>query len=130
MSRIAWLAGLIVFVSGREYLEENVLWKISSEQVALRSWIVFLIPFITGVYLSLLFLEGKVKKFDQPLFFMVLLPTLFFAILPIFIRTLTIENVPYEITWLSMKLNAGNLLPLVAGLSFLPAVIGKGKHRK
>lgn len=130
MKRISWLAGLILFISGKSYIEENILWKIPNEQTVLRLWVLFLIPFLTGVYLSLLFLEEKTRKSDRSFLLMISLLTLFFAIFPILIRTVEIGPIPYELTWFMMKVNTGNLLPLVAGLTFLPAVTGKRKRRR
>ncbi|UJF15901.1 hypothetical protein LZ578_01780 [Jeotgalibaca sp. MA1X17-3] len=130
MKRISWLAGLIIFISGKNYIEENILWKIPDEQMILQLWALFLIPFLTGVYLSLLFLGEKTNKNDYSLLLVILLPTLLFAILPILIRTFAVGPIPYELTWLIMKVNTGNLLPLVAGLTFLPAFTVKRKRRR
>ena len=128
--RIIWIAGFVILISSREFVEKNVLWKITSTYIDLYSWVVFLLPFITGVYIFLLFWEGRGGKADAPLFLIVCLPALLFSVLSILISTLAIKDVPYELSWIISKLNTGNILPLLAGITLLPGLSGKRKKNK
>lgn len=131
LNRLVWLAGLVLLISLREELNRRVLWQLASSRSTWTLWLSFLIPFLTGVYFSLLFLEGKAKGTDRVLFGIITLPTLFFSLLPALLASFELEKLSSDqLIWLAEKLNAGQILPLVAGLAFLPSLFAKEKRRR
>lgn len=120
--KIVWAAGLVLLILGRNYIEEQFLWqlRIANDNLFLYNGIVFLLPFLTGIYLSLLFLWSNFKVNDASLLFIVAIPSFILSVLPMVIQQVSIP-LPHTIIWLVSTLNIGEILPLVAGLAILPS---------
>lgn len=119
---VIWLAGLVVIIFGRDYLDKNVLWRLTgSDDVMLYTWIRFGLSFFTGLYLSLLFVWNNFKVKGSALFYVVALPTLILAVLSPLLATVTIASLPEPVYWFINVINKGNYLPLIAGLTLIPS---------
>lgn len=133
ITKIVWLAGLVLLIWGRTYLNEQVLWRLSSgrEGVILVTWIYFLIPFLTGLYLSLLLIWSDFRVQDFSLFVVILLPSLFFSLAWPLMRTVDFSRMPYLLVRLIGILGANEILPLVAGFTLLPSLrIGQPTRKR
>lgn len=123
LGKVVWVAGLVLLILGRNYLDEQVLLqlRLSSESTFLYSGIIFLIPFLSGMYLSILFLWCNIKVNDASLLFLVAIPSVILAICPLVLEIITI---PLEewIQWLILTLNKDGFLTLVAGVTLLPSL--------
>lgn len=121
LMKIVWLAGLVLVIFGRNYLVQNILWRLSNpEDMLLSAWVQFLLPFATGIYLSLIFIWSQFKTRDASLFYLVALPTFLLAIIAPLIVTFPIQ-LPHPFMWLVEVLNQEGYLAFVAGLTFLPS---------
>lgn len=119
---VIWLAGLVVIIFGRDYLDKNVLWRLTgSDDVMLYTWIRFGLSFFTGLYLSLLFVWNNFKVKGSALLYVVALPTLILAVLSPLLATVTIASLPEPVYWFINVINKGNYLPLIAGLTLIPS---------
>lgn len=119
---VIWLAGLVVIIFGRDYLDKNVLWRLTgSDDVMLYTWIRFGLSFFTGLYLSLLFVWNNFKVKGSALLYVVALPTLILAVLSPLLATITIASLPEPVYWFINVINKGNYLPLIAGLTLIPS---------
>ena len=84
LTKIVWVAGLVLIIFGRNYLNQHVLWRLSSsaDGFLITTWLNFLIPFLVGAYLSLLLLWSGVRMNDPALLWIVAIPTTIIAVLP------------------------------------------------
>lgn len=118
---IIWLAGFILLVFGHDYLDKNILWRLTTpDDAVLYAWLGFALPFFSGMYVSLLFIWNQLKVKDAALFFIVALPTLFVAVIDPLLVTFHLP-LPIQLVWLVEMLNGTEYLTLVAGLTFLPS---------
>ena len=121
LMNLVWLAGLILVIFAHNYLNGNVMWRLTTpEDAVLYAWLQFALPFLTGLYVSLAFVWNNFRMKDASLFFMVVVPTLVIAILnPISVTF----NLPFpdQIIWFVHTLNMENTLALVAGLTLIPS---------
>lgn len=121
LMNIIWLAGLVVVIFGHDYLDKNVLWRLTTpDDAILYAWLQFALPFLTGIYMSLVFVWSNFKMRDMSLFFIVALPTLIIAVLLPVMATFSIP-LPEPVYWFVNVMNAGQYLPLVAGLTLIPS---------
>lgn len=122
LMKIVWLAGLVLVIFGHNYLAQTILWRLSTpNNRLLLAWVQFLLPFVTGIYLSLIFLWSQFKARDASLFYLIALPTFILAIFAPLMVTFPIPLLPHPFIWLVEVLNQEGYLALVAGLTFLPS---------
>lgn len=126
LTRLIWLAGFILLIIGTNYLNNDVLWRLGTSEgtYPFFVWISFLMPFLTGMYLSLLVLPRKGKLNDPSLLWVVAVPITIIAVLNPLVATVSIP-LPELVSWLVETLNQGNLLPLAAGFAILPSIKNK-----
>lgn len=118
---LIWLAGLVLVIFTRNYFNQNVLWRLTTpDDAILYAWLQFALPFLTGLYLSLLFMWNNFRMKDTSLFFMVALPALIIAVLNPLAVTFPLP-LPDNIYWFVTTLNSENYLTLVAGLTLIPS---------
>lgn len=130
LGKIVWLAGLILVILGRDYVENHILWqlRLENKELFLQAILLFLLPFLTGLYLSLLFYWSGFKAVDVSLLAVIAIPALVLSLLPVVAQQLPLV-LPEEVQWLVTTLNTGDLLALVAGLTLIPALQFKQKRR-
>lgn len=130
LTKIVWVAGLVLIIFGRNYLNQHVLWRLSSsaDGFLITTWLNFLIPFLVGAYLSLLLLWSGVRMNDPALLWIVAIPTTIIAVLPPLLQIFPLQ-LPTSLTWLVGMLNTGQLLPLVAGAAIVLSLGQKKKRR-
>lgn len=121
LMNLVWLAGLVVVIFAHNYLNKNILWRLTTPDDAhLYAWLQFALPFLTGMYLSLAFVWNNFRMKDASLFFMVALPTVIIAVLNPLSATFTL-TFPDQIYWFVHTLNIENYLALVAGVTLIPS---------
>lgn len=121
LMNIIWLAGLLVVIFGHDYLDKNVLWRLTTpDDRVLYAWLQFALPFLTGLYLSLVFVWSNFKMRDASLFFVVALPTLIVAVLHPLLVSFDLP-LPEQVYWFVDTVNRGPYLPLVAGVTLMPS---------
>lgn len=130
LTKIVWVAGLVLIIFGRNYLNQHVLWRLSSsaDGFLITTWLNFLIPFLVGAYLSLLLLWSGVRMNDPALLWIVAIPTTIIAVLPPLLQIFPLQ-LPTSLTWVVGMLNTGQLLPLVAGAAIVLSLGQKKKRR-
>ena len=130
LGKIVWLAGLILVILGRDYVENHILWqlRLENKELFLQAILLFLLPFLTGLYLSLLFYWSGFKAVDVSLLAVISIPALVLSLLPVVAQQLPLV-LPEEVQWLVTTLNTGDLLALVAGLTLIPALQFEQKRR-
>ena len=130
LTKIVWVAGLVLIIFGRNYLNQHVLWRLSSsaDGFLITTWLNFLIPFLVGAYLSLLLLWSGVRMNDPALLWIVAIPTTIIAVLPPLLQIFPLQ-LPTSLTWLVGMLNTGQLLPLVAGATIVLNFSQKKKRK-
>lgn len=126
LTRFIWLSGFVLLIIGTNYLHDDVLWRLGTGEgtYPLFVWLSFLIPFLTGMYLSLLVFPRKGRLNDPSLFWVIALPITIIAVLNPLLNTISIP-LPDVINWLVETLNKGNVLTLAAGLTILPSIKNK-----
>ena len=130
LTKIVWVAGLVLIIFGRNYLNQHVLWRLSSsaEGFLITTWLNFLIPFLIGAYLSFLLLWSGVRMNDSALLWIVAIPATVISVLPPLLQIFPLQ-LPTSLTWLVGMLNTGQLLPLVAGAAIVLSLGQKKKRR-
>lgn len=118
---LVWLAGLVLVLFAHNYLNNNVMWRLTTpEDAILYAWLQFILPFLTGMYVSLAFVWNHFRMKDASLFFMIAVPTMVIAILNPISATFNLPF-PDQIIWFVHTLNSQHYLALVAGLTLIPS---------
>ncbi|WP_336825056.1 hypothetical protein [Sporosarcina sp. USHLN248] len=90
----------------------------------INSWASSVIPFIWGIYLSLIFINKWSIKINPPLFVCVFIPCFLFSLIPPLTSTLSIS---FPIGMWFLKVFSSNLIEIVAGLTFMLSIFNDTK---
>lgn len=125
--KLFWGVGLFVLIFSSSTLGMSVQKKAESTFIIEPLfWFDSIVPFVFGLYLSLLFVKGWTVKVNKPLFLCVTIPCLILTLYVPSVYTFpfspSVEYLP-DPYWLLSK-DSFRIIPIVAGLTLLPSLFG------
>ncbi|MFF2448904.1 hypothetical protein ACFVSW_17575 [Neobacillus sp. NPDC058068] len=126
--KLLWVVGLFgLLLIGYEF-QQAIQQKVDSTfKVLPLFWFHGTVPFIFGLYISLLFVKGWSFKFNPSLFLCVTVPCLIVTFYMPVVFTF-VSNTPSDssfgadISFLMLKINSFGIAPIVAGLTFFASL--------
>ncbi|MBK3493748.1 hypothetical protein JFL43_02510 [Viridibacillus sp. YIM B01967] len=133
--KLIWVVGLFGLILGSYHLKQMVEQQVSQNYIiGPRFWLDATMPFLFGLYISLLFIKRWTFKINIPLFLCVTVPCLIISFYTPVVYTITsnstsdlVLSIPMPF-WL-FKLNSYGIAPITAGLTFLISLCGASQHQ-
>lgn len=122
--KLLWFAGLLGLLYISNYFELIVKQKVNATFITLPLiWFYSIVPFIFGVYISLLFVKKWLFIMKKQLFLCVTVPCLIISFYYPIAATF-FPNAPFPFVYWIINPNSAGIASLVAGLTFILAFFG------
>ncbi|MGA3603088.1 hypothetical protein [Lysinibacillus agricola] len=134
--KLLWVIGLLALILVASHYQQVIKQDFEATYNPLNTyWFHSIVPFLFGLYSSLLFIKFWSLKIDIPLFLCVTIPLLILSFyIPV---TYTIfsniapnpSSFSVPIPFWLFKINSFELVPIVAGLTFIVSLFGLNRQQ-
>ncbi len=121
--KLIWIIGLFLLTIISFDIKNQIK---NSSHYDMISWTSSIIPFIWGIYLSLIFIKKWSIKINLPLLICIFIPSFLFSLIPPLTSTLSIS---FPIGLWFLKAFNSNLIEIVAGLTFMLSIFNNSKSK-
>lgn len=119
--KLIWVIGLLLLAIISFDIKDQIKNGVNYDMI---SWTSSIIPFIWGIYLSLILIKKWSIKINPPLLICIFIPSFLFSLIPPLTSSLSI-SIPIGM-WFLKALNS-NLIEIVAGLTFMLSIFNNTK---
>ncbi|HWL24308.1 MAG TPA: hypothetical protein VNR38_11270 [Ureibacillus sp.] len=127
--RLAWVVGLFILTIISFDIEDQIdSFSTATFNIMPNIWANFLIPFIWGIYLSLILIKKWAFRINLPLFLCVFLPCMLLSLIfPL--SFLTSFHFPIGLGWI-IKIMSSGLIEIVAGLTLMLSIFNSNNNER